>query len=76
MNRAEYAPTVPPGYATVGSELTETDNEPPLRVFKFLTPKSFFPPDFPFFRGERTLPPGYATVSEHMLQSLIVILTH
>ena len=33
INRAEYAPTTPPGYATVGSELTETDNEPPFRVF-------------------------------------------
>ena len=40
-----------PGYATVGSELNETDNEPPFRVFKFLTPKKFFSPDFPFFRG-------------------------
>ena len=48
MNRAEYqyAPTAHPGYTTVGSELTETDKEPP-----------FFTPDFPFFRGERTLVP-------------------
>ena len=72
MNRAEYAPTAPPGYATVGSELTETDNEPPFRVFKFLTPKKF-PPDFPFFRGERTLPPlppGYATDMTYILEAL------
>ena len=39
-----------PGYATVGSELTKTDNEPPFRVFKFLTPK-FFCRIFPFSRG-------------------------
>ena len=43
MNRAEYAPTAPPGYATVGSELTEMDNESPLRVFKFSTPKKIRP---------------------------------
>ena len=49
MNRAEYTPTAPPGYATVGSELTETDNEPPFRVFKFLTPKKISA-DFLFFR--------------------------
>ena len=31
--RGEYAPTAPPGYATVGSELIETYNEPPFRAF-------------------------------------------
>ena len=57
MNRAVYAPTAPPGYATVGSELTETDNEPPFRVFKFLIPKTFFSAGLSLFQGERTLPP-------------------
>ena len=33
------SPTAPPGYATNCSEMTETDNEPPFRVFKFLIPK-------------------------------------
>ena len=47
----EYDPTAPPGYATVGSELTETDNESPFRVFKFLTPKMFFRRTFPFSGG-------------------------
>ena len=64
MNRAEYAPTAPPGYATVGSELTETNNEPPFRVFKFLTPKKIFSAGLSLFQGERTLAPylsGYAT---------------
>ena len=57
MNRAEYAPTAPPGYATVDSELTETNNEPPFRVFKFLTPKKIFSAGLSLFQGERTLPP-------------------
>ena len=47
--------STPPGYATV-LRIDETDNEPPFRVFKFLTPKKFFPPDFHFFRGEHMLP--------------------
>ena len=40
--REVYAHTPSTGYTTVGSELTETNIEPTLRVFKFLTPKKFF----------------------------------
>ena len=60
--RVEYAPTVPPGYATIGSELTETNDEPAFRVFNFLHQKSFFRRTFPFSGGAYT-PPGYGTGS-------------
>ena len=57
MNRAEYATTAPPDYATFGSELSETDNEAPFRVFKFLTPKKFsFRRTFPFSGGSVRYP--------------------
>ena len=53
--RAEYAP--PLSLATpLCTELTETDNEPPFRVFKLLTPKKFFFAGLSLFQGERTLP--------------------
>ena len=51
MNRAKYAPTAPLSYATVGSELTETFNEPPFRVFKSMTPKKFFFAELSLFQG-------------------------
>ena len=56
MNRAEYAPTAPPGYATVGSELTEMDNEPPFRVFKFLTQNPENNPRLDYFMDGKLLP--------------------
>ena len=72
MNRAEYALTAPPGYATVGSELTETDNEPPFRVFKFLTPKKFFSAGLSLLQGGAyapPVPPGYATAGNILVLS-------
>ena len=46
---------------TVDSELTETNNEPPLRVFKLFTSKKFLRRTFHFSGGAYALPPSYAT---------------
>ena len=76
MNRAEYAPTAPPGYATFGSELTETDNEPPFRVFKFFDTKNvFFRWIFPFSGGNvrSPAPPGYSTVHQRLFSWQLIV---
>ena len=59
---------MPPSLSTAIVSGSQTNDEPPFRVFKFLTTKMFFSPDYPFFRGSvlSPAPPGYPTVCNNI----------